>query len=175
MAPLPPSSTKRYWLDYTTCLEPHSLQVRTHPDATPADVGATIAAFLTVLEPWLYQLDVTGFRMAELGSNISVPVTWPGDAQYGGGPGTHNFSAQFVDFVGRDSAGKRVRAAVFGCNVASSNGDYRITEAESTLITDAIDVLTSDGQIFLSISEYIPVWHRYANIGENAYWRNHIR
>jgi hypothetical protein len=80
-----------------------------------------------------------------------------------------------MDFVGRGATGHRVRVAVFGCIIADYGGDYRLTGAESALVGNAIAELTSDVDIFNDIDYENPVWHNYANLGVNAYWRNKIR
>ena len=175
MAPINPNNTQRFFVDYTTCGEAHTLLCRAGSTVTAADAGATIAAFLATLDSQLRLVTITGFRSAAPGTNITVPETWPGDATYGDGAGSHFETAQYLDFVGRGSTGHRVRVAVFGAINSHVGDDYRMTSAESTVVADALAALTSDGDIFLDVDYQVPVWHTYANLGVNAYWRNKVR
>ena len=175
LAPINPNNTQRYWVDYTTCGEQHSLQCRAVSTVTDADAGATMAAFLNAVSVWTRLITIDGFRRAAPGSNVTTSVTWPGSATYGSGAGSHYETAQYVDFIGRGPTGRRVRASVFGVNFSSLGGDYRISSAESPAVAAAIAELTSDAEIFVDVEYEIPVWHPYANCGVNAYWRNKVR
>lgn len=175
MAPLPPDNTPRYFLDYDTCGHGHTLMCRVNSTAVAADVAATISAFLTDLAPNLYLLTVTGFRFADAGTNVSLPVTWTGDATYGDDVGPEYASGQYYDFVGRSPGGRRVRVAVFGAISLQVGDNYRISVAESTDMQDALAELVSDVDHFLAIDFGTPIWNQYANSGVNAYWRNKIR
>lgn len=175
MAPISPDNTQRFFLDYTVCGYPHTHLCRAGSTVTASDAGATIAAFFAALTSQFRLITVLGFRSAAPGTNITVPETWPGAATYGSGAGSPFETAQFLDFVGRGSTGHRVRASIFGCSGTNAGGDFRITPAEVSAIGDALDVLLSDGDIYLDIDYEVPVWHEYANSGQNAYWRNKIR
>jgi hypothetical protein len=175
LPPVEPSNTQRYWVDYTVAGHGHTLQMRTTDTVLDADAGATMAAFFAALTSQLLVLTIDGFRKAEINSNISFPVVWPGDDTYGAGAGDPYQSAHFMDFVGKGSGGRRVRASVFGVALEQFGGDYRMSAAESTVVADTIAVLTSDVEMWLDIGLNNPVWHNYANMGVNAYWRNKIR
>jgi hypothetical protein len=84
-------------------------------------------------------------------------------------------TANYIDFVGRDTDGVRVRVAVFGANFTTLGDDYRASASESAFVGDAIAQLTSDAQMFWTVAGNVPVWNNYADIGTNAYWRNKIR
>jgi len=175
MAPISPDNTQRFWVDYSVCGHDHSLLMRAGSTVVASDASATMAAFLAALDGQLFLLTVTGFRSAAPGTNITVPETWLGAASYGSGAGSEYQSAWYYDFVGRGATGHRARAAVFGVVQLASGANYRITPAEATAVGDALDVLVSDGDMFLDIDYEVPVWHQYANSGANAYWRNKIR
>jgi hypothetical protein len=175
MPPISPDNTQRFFLDYTTCGYDHTMLCRAGSTVTPADAGATMAAFLAELDSQVRLVTITGFRSAAPGTNITVPQTWPGAATYGDGAGSAFESAQYIDFIGRGATGHRVRVALFGAINVQVGGDYRMSSAESTVVADAIAALTSDADIFLDVDYEIPVWHAYANLGVNAYWRNKIR
>lgn len=175
MAALPSNNTKRFFLDYDTCGFGHTLLCRTTPTVTAADAGATINAFLLAIEAEFRLITVTGFRSAAEGSNLTFPETWPGDASFGAGAGSAFESAHYMDYVGRGQTGHRCRVAVFGMINASAGDDYRLTVAENVLVSNAIDELTSDANIFNDVDGQSVVWNPYANVGTNAYWRNKIR
>jgi hypothetical protein len=50
-----------------------------------------------------------------------------------------------------------------------------VTSAEDSIISDAVDLLNGTSDFFLAIDGTVPVWYGYANLGDNAYWRNRIR
>jgi len=175
MAPISPDNTQRFFLDYTTCGYQHTLLCRAGSTVEASDAGGTIAAFLDAIDAEFRLLTIDGFRSAAPGTNITVPEVWPGAATYGAGAGQAFESAHYMDFVGRGPTGHRVRVAVFGMVNASAGSDYRLTAAENALVSAAIAELTSDAQIFVDIDYEVPIWHAYANVGVNAYWRNKIR
>lgn len=175
MAPISPDNTQRFWVDYNTCGEDHSLLCRAGSTVTPSDAGGVMAMFLAAFDVQIYLLTVIGFRSAAPGTSITIPQTWPGAASYGVTAGPHYASAWYYDFVGRGATGHRARASVFGAQLIQDGNDYRITPAEQAFVTDALSALTADGDIFLDIDYEVPTWHTYANCGANAAWRNKIR
>jgi len=175
MPSIDPTNTAVYFLDYTTCGEQHTMQMRCEPTTTDSDASGTIGAFLTAISSNLYELTVYALRFRQAGSHTSLPAVWSGAATYGSGAGAHAFTANYIDFVGRDTDGVRVRVEVFGATNVTLGGDYRISGSESTIIGDAIAELTSDANMFWTVAGNVPVWNNYANIGVNAYWRNKIR
>lgn len=175
MAPLSPDNTQRFYLDYSTCGFDHTLLCRAGSTVVAADAGATIAAFLDAIGGNFRLITVTGFRSSAPGTNLSFSEVWPGAATYGSGAGLAYETAQYWDFVGRGSTGRRVRVSVFGAIGYFGGTDYRITPAEAPDITDGLAALTSDGDIFLDIDYQVPIWHNYVDSGVNAYWRNKIR
>jgi len=134
-------------------------------------------ALLVALDPGLTELTVTGARNRELGANVTVPVTWIGDVSYGGAIGPRYKGAAYLDFVGRDTSGRRVRIAIFGPGdfFDATNEDYRFLTTDSSVIAAARSVLDGTANTFITISGEKPTWYSYANTGVNAYWRNRIR
>lgn len=149
--------------------------MRCEGTTTDTDASATIGAFLTAISSQINELTVVGFRFRQAGHHVALPATWSGDATYGSGAGDPYQSAAYLDFVGRDEDGVRVRVAVFGCINVQLGGDYRALSSESSYIADAIAELTSDGNMFWTVNGKIPSWNPYSNLGVNAYWRNKIR
>lgn len=177
MAPLPSNSTGVLFVDYTTCQEPHTVQVRFGTGGTPGSAMTFLDAFLTEVDPLLFLCTITGARVRDLGGSVTYPVTWTGNASYGTGAGEHFNSAWYVDFVGRSIGGRRVRIAMFGAVVVTDavNDDYRLLETENTNVADTLAVLDATVNEAVAIDGDSASWHRYCNIGVNAYWRNRIR
>ncbi len=134
-------------------------------------------AFLTALSPSLQQITIIGARVRDLGGSVTYPVTWDGDATYGGGAGDHVNSAMYLDFVGRSIGGRRARIAMFGATgpFDGASDDYRLTAAEDLSVAAALAVLEALAACPVAIDGDVVNWHQYANLGVNAYWRNHIR
>lgn len=175
MAPLNPNNTERWFLDYTTCGEEHTLLMRAGLPITAADATAALDTFLDAFGTTIQQLTVNGLRRSLAGQNISLPQPWTGAATYGSGVGGHAVTAQYVDFVGRSTGGRRVRVAVFGYTTPVTNNDYRITEAEQAAIGEVLDFLNSTEGVFVAIDGNGVLWQQYANTGFNAYWQREIR
>lgn len=175
MAPLPIDNTRRWWLDYSVCTKEHSLLMRSIDTVDAVQASDAIDAFLTALNSQLRLVTVLGLRMAPKSSSISAPAVWSGAATYGSGAGSPFESANFIDFLGRTSGGRRARAGMFGAINAQVGGDYRVTNAESTFVGDALTALAADPDCFQAIDDFAPTWYQYANIGASAYWRNKIR
>lgn len=175
MAPLPPDSTARVKIYYSTCGYTHSAQVRYTAPNTVADVVTAWNDLVTAIGGAFYLSSFVQAQEAVSGSNVfndvagDWPVTWGADA--GPAPATANF----VDFIGRSLDGRRVRLALFGCKTTTSNDDYRTLTTESTAVDAAVQVLNDAEGVFLSINGFQPVWKSYVNLGPNAYWRNKIR
>lgn len=175
MAPLPSNNTDQYFLDYTTSGEQHTLLCRAADGSTAAGASAAIDALLDVIQGNFNLITVDLFRFQAAGTNISLPVTWAGSATYGGPAGDHFETAQYLDFVGRSSEGRRCRVAVFGATFSFIGNDYRVGPSEGTLVADALAVLSGSPGYFVAIDGLEVVWNNYANCGVNAYWRNKVR
>jgi hypothetical protein len=132
---------------------------------------------LTVLDPGLTLLTVLGARFRAEGSNITLPLVWTGDSNYGGTLGPRYKGAAFLDFVGRDVEGRRCRLEIFGPGdfFDTTNEDYRFTSTDSAVVADAVAVLQAGSGTPVSIAGNDVGWYPYANTGVNAYWRNRIR
>lgn len=176
MAPLPSNNTGVFYLDYSVSQEDHTLQIRFGPGSSALEAQSVAQAFLTALEPVMYVNTIIGARVRDVGTNVTYPVPWTGDAVYGSGAGPHYTSGLYLDFVGRSIDGRRCRVALFGVNVVADGGDnnYRF-DSSTTWVTAALAALESLPETPCSISGLPVNWQQYANCGVNAYWRNHIR
>jgi hypothetical protein len=80
---------------------------------------------------------------------------------------------RFIDFVGRSASGRRARFALFTSEFGIDG--YRITAGESTVISDAIDVLNGALNAWLAIDGTKPLWYPYVDTGYNAFWQRAVR
>lgn len=175
MAPLDPSNTPRYFLDYTVAGEQHTMLIRTTEAAELPDVVETVDTFLTALGNSIFTLTVNGMRYAAPGSNVTNPVPWSGASSYGSGTGIAADTANYYDFIGRSPTGRRVRVTVFGAAISRIGTDYRAEAGASVNLDLARANLDDDPNVWVAIDGTVPVWKAYVNLGINAYWRNEIR
>lgn len=177
MAKLPSNSTAVVYLDYSVDGENHTLQMRRNETASNDDVMAVMDAFLLAISTQVDQITIIGARARDAGGIVTYPLTWPGDPAYGSGTGFHYQSANYADFVGRSIGGRRARVAVFGWKVQAdvTNEDYRLTATENASVAAALAVLEAGSGTPVAIDGDPVNWQQYANLGVNAYWRNHIR
>lgn len=173
LPPLPPENTARFRVNYSVGGEQHNFQVRSAP-TSPATLGADVDAFLTALSGALNAVTISTVEFAASGSNVFNIVTSgiEGNA-YGSGAGTGSARANYVDFIGRSTDGRKVKLAVFGLKIDAT--DYRFLPGENTSVDDAIDVLQLGGVQFLTISGVKPQWYTYANAGVNYHWQRAVR
>lgn len=177
MAPLPSNSTDVLFVDYTTCGESHTLQMRFNDDGSVTEAMSKVDEVLTAISSRLRLITITGARVRGAGGSVSLPVTWSGDPTYGTGSGAHFESAYFADFIGRSDLGRRVRMSVFGLNIPAdtSGEDFRITSGEDAGVSAAVTALNASTGVAIAVDGVSATWYPYVNIGANAYWRNHIR
>lgn len=174
MTALPPSNTRRYFLDYVTCGEQHTLVMRTADTVSSDDASMKFATFLTAMSPAIYSLQVVRLRECVTGSNVSIPAEYTGTEEFGSGVGPRVAVPNTWSFTGKDASGRRVRIELFGRNVGL-NDDYRLFGVDDTTIEATIAELESDGDYWKTIAGNVPFWNQYANEGVNAYWQRELR
>lgn len=176
MAPLPPQSTARVWLDYSDGTNEHSLVARLGDAVSVATAVTNMNAFMLELAPSLNLLTVIGARAAFDGSNVSNPFTWTGAATYGSGTMPVVNAPRELRFIGRSGDGRRVSVSVYGFSGATPPS-YRVSAGVDAAVDDAIDALASASAagVFLSISTAVPVWKTYASFNFNSYWERQAR
>lgn len=175
MAPLPPNSTARYFLDYETCGFDHTLIMRAHGTRDDEAAVEMIVSILDAIHDLIFEYNILGWRYQADVSDVSEELTWTGATTYGGSAGVAYQTAQYIDFVGRSADGRRVRAAFFGTTFSEQGNDYRVSPTEQPAVGDVIGILSSSDPYFVTVSSEIPSWKNYANCGVNAYWRNKVR
>lgn len=175
MAPLPESSTDRYFLDYSVNTVGHTMLCRTDPSVTDEDVISAFDAILTAAAAHSTTISVDGLRFALEGSNVTNPVAWTGDAEYGSGSPNRDLAPYFASFTGRATTGRRARLDIFGW-VQTPGPDWRIQSADDSSVTTIVDLLnnSTDG-LFLAIDGGAPAWHEYANMSVSDYWVRQLR
>jgi len=172
MAPLPPSNTARFKVFYTNCGKQHTLQVRSAD--SPLAVGLNIDDFFQALSIVLFSTVIDEVQFAASGSDIFNAITTGIEGNtYGSGAGSITSVPVYLDFVGRSSGGRRVRATVLG--VTTIGTDYRFVAGESTVIDAAVAALQAPANHWLAIDGIEPVWKTYANAGYNAHWQRAVR
>lgn len=173
LPPLAPSNTARFRINYTVGGEQHDFQVRSTP-VSPTALGVQVDAFLSDLAAALNAVTIDSVEFAANGSNVFNIVTTGIEGQvYGSGAGGGSARANYVDFIGRSSGGRRVRLAVFGLKVDAT--DYRFVSGENAAVDNAIVSLNGAVGSFLAIDGVAPQWYSYANAGVNAHWQKAVR
>lgn len=177
MAPLAYNNTGLVFVDYASCGEDHTMQLRYGSDGSIEECLSLADTLFNAMDSSLQLVTIIGARQQAIHTNFSLPVTWTGAATYGSGVGDHYKSAWFADFVGRSSGGRRVRVAMFGlaADFDGTSKDYRYSTTESVDVADAVAALEANPNACVAIDGLVASWHQYANIGQNAYWRNRIR
>lgn len=175
MAPLPSNSTGVLFVDYETCLSPHTFQLRVQDGAEPSDAMPVMADFLAAFDTTIKEMSILGARGREAGADITLPLTWTGDSGYGTSEGNVGQTAWFYDFIGRSMLGRRCRLTVFGATSIQDGTDDNYRIAATGALLDALNVLKGADSIICAIDGAQIVWYDYINMGVNAYWRNKIR
>lgn len=172
MAPLPPSNTPRYRVKYTNVGIQHVMDVRC--TASPSAFGVQVDLLLTALSFSIKATVIDEVLFAATGTNVFNVVTSGIESNtYGSGAGVLANAAQYADFIGRSTGGRRVRLAIFG--VPDGSTDFRYLAGENADIDAAIAALQDASNTFLCIDNLAPVWKNYANAGQNAHWQRALR
>lgn len=184
LAPLPPSNTARYFVDYTANGRYHTMMFRyADPSSGPPPETpfiARVAAFIDDLRTWLpTDFEINGARYSVAGSDVTLPTTVPEPV----GPFTGVLNAgeapAFITFVGRSVLGRRWRLSVLGVSVSPAEGgalvkDYRITAGEDVVVSTAIGNLEG-WSACVAIDGQAKLVYPYINLGYNAHWQKAVR
>lgn len=175
MAPLPHNNTDIYYLDYTVCGISHTLENRVAGGTTPGEAADAFTQVFAAMDPQLFLVTIDLFRFQAEGSNVSLPVTWPGPSSFGSGAGTPADGGGYAAWVGRSTDGRRVRWTIFGSKVTATAGNWRAYPGENADLDTTLAAFTDAEAVWLTISGEQPVVNQYTNNGYNAYWRNKTR
>jgi len=175
MAALPPNNTDRYFFHYQNAVHNHTVAIRTQDGASEAVLIAAVQAWLTALTGAYHSSAGLGADFQAAGTDFTVPSSNSGWAGITWGSGTANIESDSIalNFQGRSAGGHKVRLGFFGYKNTLS--EYRITEAESSTITDVVDILQGTTGCFAAIDGLIPTWYGYANVKANDYWVGRAR
>jgi len=172
---LNPNNTRRYFVDYTVNDVQHTLMVRTGSTVSAAALSGDVDSVLTAFASDLYEWTIRGLRVANAGSDVTNPATWSGSSSYGSGTTNDTIGrALAASYTGRDSVGHKVRSFFYGTKNLSE-GDYRITRPESSVVADVLDALLALTDTFLTIGGNKPTWNQYANQVIPYHWVRTLR
>jgi len=174
MSALPPSNTKRYYLDYQTCGENHTMVMRVDDATTDAEASEHFGNLLKAMDPLLFELGIVRMRVSNTGSNVTLPAVFTGDTEYGSTDGGPEHVPFAWSFTGKSSDGRLAKVELFGMK-AAIGGNYRTMAVDDTSVEGAIAELATTDPVWLSISGSAPFWNAYANQQINAYWQRQQR
>lgn len=175
MAPLPPHTTARLFVDYQVAGFTHTAMVRYDPPNTAQDAYDTFADLVTALGTQLFASTLISARFAVQGADVTVPFVPTGVDTWGSGAAAGDETAHFYDFIGRSAGGRRVRVTIFGAVTVAFNNIFRVVGADASEYEAALEVVKLAEGTLLAIDGSPAFWANYINTGINAYWRNHIR
>jgi len=176
VTPLPPNSTKRYFLDYAVSGVQHTILQRVDGAVDDASASTAFDSIFDLVGDSFFASEVLGMRVAASGSNITVPATYSGsNTTWGSGAAGDGGTPAFASMVGRGTDGKKGRWTLFGYKQIGSVGDYRFGVTGVSGWEDLYDTLQTFTGNFITIGGSDPVWHPYVNIGWNAYWQRNVR
>lgn len=180
MAPLPPNSTRRFWLDYDTGITPHSMMIRTAASTSDAQALSFFSQWLAALQPLLSdEFSVVRVRRSEIGTNISLPIPIGALSTFTGSdtdaPTEVDVPKEAV-WVGRSLLeGRRWECSMYGLQFAFP-GDYRFEGVEIPApLQDAIDVLEEFVGLIVAIDGSEFAVYPYVNVNNNSYWESQQR
>jgi len=175
MAPLPEDSTARIFLTYSVAGQEHTLMARYDAAATPTpDALMEVSNFLEAMDAMVYLSSFVKAEVAAVGSNVRVPVAWPGITEWGASAGDPDSAPFFWSFTGKDITGRRFRVELFGRGHSDAQS-WRLYAVDDTSIAAAVAVLETEEAVFLSIAGNTPIYNQYANRSVSQHWVGEIR
>lgn len=177
MAPLPPNSTARLFLDYSDGQHAHTLSWRyDQADLAVTDVMDALDAFLTAFTTGLYLITILSARYQLTGETITTPVAWTGAATYGSGSMPAVDAPREVRFLARSSGGRKTSFAVYGSSIGIP-ATYRYNVGDNAAVDAAIAQLqlAADISAFITIEGLPPTVYQFADVNFNSYWERKAR
>jgi hypothetical protein len=171
---LPADNTSRAFLDYETCGQQHTLQVRVLEGATDSEVSSEVGSVCTAIGPICYVSTVIGLRRANIHSNVTVPAVWSGPASWGSGVGGTVVVPFMWSITGRDVTGHKVRWDWFGRSV-NANSDYRLQSVDDSTVEAVLAAIDATEGTFVTINARTPILNKYANETVSGYWQRRLR
>jgi len=170
MAPLSPSNTKRFYYTYANSVNPHTFVLRVPDGATTADADALVAQLLSAIGGQFSASLITSVEVSAKDSDFRFPIASArlGDT-FGTGSASVESDAIAIGFVGRSTAGRRMRLFLFGW-IGGLGANYRISSTEMASVGSAITALGSNPLVPLAIDGFPGTWKSYANVKPNDHW-----
>ena len=190
MAPRPPESTGRVWIDYTTgsgaTAQEHTVMLRYNSLAGATVIGALSALGFVITAPGAGAY-CTGWkalraRATVTGQVVSIPQSLPTSLVSFVGTGvssvTREDEARETRFVGRGvPSGRRGSLSLYGLLPSIFNGaDFRIDASAEGVIGDMLEALDElDLGYAVNIAGERLTFYPYANWQYNSYWESQMR
>jgi hypothetical protein len=173
LLPLPADGTPRLKLAYYNGRDDHSLTVRFAAGSQGA-AEEELDVFLTQFSDTMSEITIVSAYVAPAGSDVFNPTTWPGSTTYGAGV-TPEINRTFAfSFAGRSSTGRKARLFLYAV-LAVNDASFRILSSENADVAAAVAALNSSSAGFKAIDGSQPIWHGYANVGQNDHWLAEVR
>jgi hypothetical protein len=179
LLPLPPDSTRRVYINYTSGTIAHTLSLRVPAGVSAGTLDDALNEVIEAMRPIMDPEDsVLNVEESALGSNVRFPLFPVGLAGTGSGwdPGDINNSA-FVGMSGKGTDGRLVSLAFYNLQAANFQ-DTRIAlgviSAAYAGFFNSI-AANSTGLAWRTIGAAVPSWNQYFNVARNAYWQREGR
>lgn len=178
MAPLPSDNTTRYRVTYTGPFGTHTMLFHGAFEDTAETLRPMVADVIEAMKTacWGGTVFSTG-EFALKDSHLFfldagwTPITTSGSAA----PGTTDSPSQFMQYGGRDNPlGVRVKLYLFEV-IYRGNAKMRLGYADTSDVSNVLDVLNSFDNTISTLSGDIPTWYNYANLGQNDYLTHKAR
>jgi len=158
---------------YNNGRDDHAVTVR-YAEGSLGAAEEELHVFLTQFSDLMAETTVVSAYIAPAGSDVFNPVVWPGSTVYGAGVMPEISRTFAYSFTGRSSTGRKSRLFLF--TVPSvSDASWRILSSESADVAAAVAALNTSSAGFKAIDGSQPLWHGYANVGQNDHWLDEVR
>jgi len=176
LEPLPPDSTRRAYIVYTSGGEEHTSTIRVPAGVSAGTLDDYLNEVVNAMLPLMSTAD-TVIRVDEsaLGSNVRFPV---GLAGTGGTPTINDQTkSAFMSMTGKGSDGRLVSVSFYypdAANFADTRVALGVLGTAQTDWYNAIAFNTT-GMAARTIGGAVPTWNAYVNIARSAYWQREFR
>jgi hypothetical protein len=176
ITPLPPSNTKRYFIEQNVAGEVHYIQVRCGPGVTDAGALARFQTDFALLTSQMHDdVSFTNLYVADLGSDIRNPVA--GWTPIDGASGSNmpvELHPKTLCLRGRSSTGRKVRMFLWGMDPALTEEWKYVPPVPSGLNSFRIAV-TGNGNFYITIDGTPATYRADMTIGINDHWVSNER
>jgi hypothetical protein len=179
LLPLPPDSTRRVYINYTSGTIAHTLSLRVPAGVSAGTLDDALNEVIEAMRPIMDPEDsVLNVEESALGSNVRFPLFPVGLAGTGSGwdPGDINNSA-FVGMSGKGTDGRLVNLAFYNLQAANFQDTRIALGVISAAYADFFNSIAanSTGLAWRTIGAAVPSWNQYFNVARSAYWQREGR